>query len=218
MAEPRTIRPLPELDQTRGSQVVPFKELRAQTAELRDRVDQLSADAKDLHARVQSEDLDRRAMQRAQTHPADLLTAAAEDLGMSWNLLARLMRVSPTAIRKWRRGQPITPDNRRQLALVIAFSEALHEVNPRITDASLWLETRLHRATTLTGADLFAAGRIDALLDVAAERMTATEALDMFDPQWKQHYPADENFGVVVADDGIPSIVPAGGGDPSYGR
>jgi hypothetical protein len=218
MAETRTIRPLPELDQTRGSQVVPFKELRAQTAELRDRVDQLSADAKDLHARVQSDDLDRRAMQRAQADPADLLTAVAEDLGMSWNLLARLMRVSPTAIRKWRRGQPITPDNRRELALVIAFSEALREVNPRITDASLWLETRLHRATTLTGADLFAAGRIDALLDVAAERMSATEALDIFDPQWKHHYPADDHFSVVVADDGIPSIVPASGGDPSHGR
>jgi hypothetical protein len=218
MAETRTIRPLPELDETRGSQVLTHQELRAQTAELRDRVDQLSADAKDLHARVQSEDLDRRAMQRAQTDPADLLTAVAEDLGMSWNLLARLMGVSPTAIRKWRRGQPITPDNRRQLALVIAFSEALHEVNPRITDASLWLETRLNRATTLTGADLFAAGRIDALLDVASERMSATEALEIFDPQWKRHYPADENFSVVVADDGITSIVPTGSRDRANGR
>jgi hypothetical protein len=197
---------------------LPLVELRAQTAELRDRADRLSADAKNLHSQVQGEELDRRAMHRAQADPGDLLTAAGEDLGMSWNLLARLVGVTPTAIRKWRRGQPITPDNRRSLAHVIAFSEALSEVNPRITDPALWLETRLHAGTTITGADLFAAGRIDALLDVAAERISATDALEIFDPQWRQRYPSDNQFSVVVAEDGLPSIVPADGGQSSHGR
>lgn len=212
MPEPLlTIQQLPELDETRAPQVRPWFELRAHTAELRDRADQLSADAQVLHSEVQGADLDRWAMRLAQSDPADLLDVVSGDLGMSWNVLAQVVGVSPTAVRKWRRGQPMTPENRRRLALVVAFCEALREINPRITDASLWLETPLHAATTLTGADLLAAGHAEGLLDVAAERISPATALAEFDQAWRETYPADYRFRVVDASDGLPSIVPADG-------
>lgn len=206
--EARTIRPLPELDETRAPQVLPLFELRAQTADLRDEADRLSANAQALHSEVQGADLEHRAIQMAQSEPSDLLDTVSRRLGISWNVLARLVGVSPTAVRKWRRGQPMLPGNRSRVALVVAFSDALQEVNPRVTDPSLWLETPLHSAATLTGVDLLAAGHADALLDIAAERTSPDVALTAFDPAWREKYPTDQRFRVAVAADGHPSVIP----------
>jgi DNA-binding XRE family transcriptional regulator len=202
-----TIRPLPELDETRTPQLLPM-ELRARTAELRDQAIRISDQAQELHTQVQLADLERRATILAQQDLSDLLSAACDEYGMSWNTLAQLVGVTPTAVRKWRKGQAITPEKRRRLALAIAFCRALSDVNPRITDPALWLEMPLHQATTLTGAVLFADGYADLLLDVAAERLEAASALDIYDADWRVRYAADDSHVVVTADDGLPAIVP----------
>jgi transcriptional regulator with XRE-family HTH domain len=131
-------------------------------------------------------------------------------MGMSWSLLARLVGVSATAIRKWRHGTTLmTPENRSRLALVLAFCDVLGELDPRIVDPSLWFETPLTASTTLTPADLFVAGHTDVLLDLAAERTSPPSLLDLVHPEWRQDYPADVHFRVVEAPDGLPSIIPA---------
>lgn len=207
--ETGTIRPLPALEETRAPQVRPFTELRAHTAELRDDVHRFSQRASQLHVTVQAADLEQRAAQLSQGDPSDLLAVASDRLGMSWSLLSRLVGVSPTAIRKWRRGTAaMTPDNRRRLALVIAFAEVLGELNPRIVDPALWFETPILAATTLTPADLFAAGAVTPLLDFAAERIGGSTLLNEWHPGWREAYPADTRFDVVQAPDGLTSIVP----------
>lgn len=205
-----TIRSLPDLEETHTPQLLPL-ELRARTAELRDEASQVSERAHELHAQVQLADLERRATIIAQQDLNDLLSAACDDYGMSWNILAQLVGVTPTAVRKWRKGQAITPDKRRRLALAIAFCSALGEVNPRITDPALWLEMPLHQATTLTGATLSAEGYTDLLLDLAAERIDATTALDAYDRDWRVRHPADDRHEVVTAEDGLPAIVSRSG-------
>ena len=207
--EGTTIRSLPELDETRTPQVRRLLDLRAHTAELRDSVTRLSTDADRLHTEVQGADLDERTGWLAQTEPSDLLAAASDELGMSWSLLARLVGVSPTAIRKWRKGSAhMSPENRRHLAHVVAFCEVVRELNPRIIDPTLWLETPLTTTTTLTPADLIAAGYASALLDLASQRISAVDLLNDFHPGWRQTYPSDRGFTVVEAPDGHHSIIP----------
>jgi hypothetical protein len=204
----KTIRPLPALDETRAPQILDLFQLRATTAEMRDEATRLSEHAGDLHARVQRADLDRRAAQLAQGDPVDLFATIADDLGMSWALVAELISVTPTAVRKWRRGGTMTPENRLRLGHLVAFCEAIPELNPRITDPALWLETPLAATTTLTPAHLYRAALAQQLLDVASERLDAQTALSSFDPHWQTNYGVDGRFEVVAAPDGLPSIVP----------
>lgn len=204
-----TIRPLPPRDSTRAPQTADdLFELRARTAEVRDGVDRLSERAGELHARVQRADLDYRARELAQSDPKDLLAILSNELGMSWSLVAELVRVSPTAVRKWRQDGPVTPENRLRIAHAIAFCEALVQHNPRITDAALWLETPLTTTTVLRPATLFAAGHAEALLDLAADRVSPVNVLDGFAHDWRTRFPADRAFEVIQAPDGLPSIVP----------
>jgi hypothetical protein len=203
-----TIRRLPAPDETRAPQILDFFELRATTADMRDEATRLSQRAGDLHSQVLRADLDRRAAQLAQGDPADLLATVADDLGMSWTLVADLVGVTPTAVRKWRRGGTVTPENRLRLGHLVAFCEALRELNPRIVDPGLWLETPLAATVTLTPAHLFRAGLAQQLLDFATERLDAQTALSTFDPEWQSKYRVDERFEVVAAPDGVPSIVP----------
>jgi hypothetical protein len=205
-----TIRPLPAPDQTRTPQIVDrdLFELRAQTAEIRDEAARLHERAGQLHTSVQAADLDRRAAALAQNNPADLLETLGEDLGMPWSLVAELIGVSPTAIRKWRKGGALTPDSRIRLARLVAFCQVIAELEPRITDPALWLQTQLAAATSLTAKDLYAAGHADQLLDLAAQRASRTEVLDAFSANWRSIYPADDHHRVVIAPDGVPSIIP----------
>lgn len=204
-----TIRPLPPPDQTRTQQIVDrdLFELRAKTAELRDEAARLSSDADALHTSVQTIDLNQRAVALAQSDPSDLLEAVGRHLGMPWSLVADLIGVSPTAIRKWRKGGSMTPENRISLGRLVAFCQLIPELDPRILDPALWLQTPLDPATTLTAGDLYVAGYADQLLGLAAGRASATEVLDQFSADWRSTHPADRHHRVVIAPDGIPSIV-----------
>src|SRR3954462_15771801 len=132
MSTQSTIRPLPAPDQTRTPQIreLDLFELRAASAEIRDQAAQLSNRADALHNDVQRADLDRRALALQQSDPADLLMALGADLGMPWSLVAELVGVSPTAVRKWRRGGTLTPESRFRLARIVAFCQMIGELDP----------------------------------------------------------------------------------------
>jgi hypothetical protein len=102
----------------------------------------------------------------------------------------------------------MSPSNRLKLGRVLAFCEALQEVNPRVTDPALWFDTPLVATSTLKPVQLYSADWLKELLDIAAERRSAQDVLDSFSPEWRSATAADDNFTVVIASDGIPSIVP----------
>lgn len=197
-----------ELDQTRSPQT----RLRAPaplvgTADLRDEVTDLHERATNLHEDTQSLELDRRASQLAQAGPQELLSSLRQEQGLAWETLAHMLGVSSAAIRKWRRGEQISAENRHRLARVIAFCELLSLVDPRITDPAQWLEEPLLSDTTLRAADLYAAELLSPLLSVAAGRMERAALLEQFDPDWRDRYSRDTRWRVEEGPDGQPLIV-----------
>lgn len=206
-----SIRSLPERDQTLTPQIrEDVFELRARSAEARDHAANLANEAQDLHDRVQAFELDDRAAALAQNDPRDLLAALGDERGMPWSLVADLVGVSPTAVRKWRRGGALTPDTRSRLARLVAFCQLVPEVDPRIGDVALWLQSPLIAGTTtLTPANLFARGEEIALLNRAAKRTTAEQLLDAVHRNWRGTTRPDDRHRVVEATDGVMSIVPA---------
>lgn len=205
-----SIRSLPERDRTATPQIRDdVLELRAQSAEARDHAASLVSRAEDLHDRVQAFDLDDRAGALAQNEPADLLNVLGDERGMPWSLVAQLVGVSPTAVRKWRRGGALTPDRRSRLARLVAFCQVVSEMDPRIDDVALWLQSPvISGATTITPADIFAQGAEIALLNRAAGRSAPEQLLDTVDADWRTTTRPDSHHKVVEAPDGVMSIVP----------
>lgn len=212
MSDPAsTIRSLARQDQTRAPQVVQpdFYTMHAQIAEVHDDAARTTDRAKALDERVQHAHLEQRAATRSQSDSDVLLAELSDALGMPWSLVARLLVVSPTAVRKWRKGGALTPDSRLRLARLVVFCEMLREADPRIVNPALWLQTQMTSSTVLTRADLYALDHADDLLLMAAGRRTPEDILDTAEPDWRSSHPADDKHRVVRADDGVPSIVPA---------
>lgn len=209
MTASSAIRSLPATEKTQTPQIrdLDLLELRATTAEIRDRASEIAGRADDLHGRVQRADLDQRAAALQQTAPQDLLETLADELGMPWSLVAELSGVTAAAVRKWRRGGTLTPESRYRLARIVAFCQVVVELNPRIADPVLWLQSPLSSHTTLTAKDLYAVGEADGLLDVVAERIEAVQLLDRVAAGWQSTHRPDEHHRVVLGPDGVPSIV-----------
>jgi hypothetical protein len=205
-----SIRQLDPSDQTTTPQIREdvFK-LRARTAEVRSHAASLANRADDLHDRVQEFDLDDRAAALAQNDPSVLLSLLGDELGMPWSLVAELVGVSPAAVRKWRRGGSLTPESRARLGRLVAFCQILPEVEPRIADVALWLQTPvISGSTTITPVDFFARGSDVALLNRAAKRVTSEQLLDAEIPNWRATTRPDSRHRVVEAPDGVLAIVP----------
>ena len=174
---------------------------------LRDNVGFLHEDVADLHQAVRSKALDERTTIAAMRSANELLRELASERGLSWALIAKLAGVTPTAIRKWRRGEAITPENRRSLARVAVFLDMVAEATLPLADPASWLEMPLSDESTLTPTDLYAADRLESLLEVASARIGAHAALDEFDPNWRTTHARDDRFRVEEAADGGRSIV-----------
>jgi hypothetical protein len=165
----------------------------------------LDQEITDGYRGVRRRQLDERTTAIAQREPRELLDELATAWGLSWAAIARLVGVSSAAVRKWRRGESITGDHRRGIARVVAFLESVTQcVNP-LSDVASWLEMRISDDTDYSALDLYAAGQLDLVLDLAAQAIGAHEALDEFDPTWREK--ADRRFAVVDAPDGLPAIV-----------
>lgn len=205
-----SIRPLAPTDQTTTPQIrEEVFELRARAAEVRSQAASLATSADDLHDQVQEFDLDDRAAALVQNEPTVLLSLLGDELGMPWSVVADLVRVSPTAVRKWRRGGSMTAETRGRLARLVAFCQIVREIEPRIADVVLWLQSPLiSGSATVTPIDLFAQGSDVALLNRAAKRLTAEQLLDDEVPNWRATSRPDNRHRVVEAPDGVLAIVP----------
>jgi hypothetical protein len=207
-----SIQPLQqrERDRTAAAQITDdVILLRATTAEVRDQANSLANQASVLHDRVQQFDLDDRTMTLSQNDLTDLLNSLGDDLGLPWSVIAELVGVSTTAVRKWRRGGEITHERRARLARLLAFCSIVPKLDPRIDDIARWLQTPLIvGASTLTPADLFVRNAEIPLLNRVADRTKSEELLDRILPDWRDTTRPDNRHQVVMASDGVPSIVP----------
>jgi hypothetical protein len=175
--------------------------------EVRDEVQVVGQDAEGLHGELRIHALDARTSELAQRDPTELLRDLSAAYGVSWTLIAKLLSVSQTSVRKWRRGEAITPENRRAIARVVAFLQTLQEAVPNMCDPASWLEMRISDEATLTPADLYLLGRYELLLDLAGLHYAPHEVLYAVDPRWRDRYAPDNSHQVIIAPDGQPSII-----------
>jgi transcriptional regulator with XRE-family HTH domain len=181
--------------------------LAQKAGEVRDEVRIVGEDVEGLHGTLQTRALDARTAELAQGETASLLSELASTHGLSWRLIGKLLGVSQTSIRKWRRGESVTPEHRRRIAMLLAFLERLHESSPSMCEEASWLEMRISEESTLTPADLYAMRRYELLFDLAGLHRAPHEVLVAFDPGWRVKYGVDERYEVQLAADGQPSIV-----------
>jgi hypothetical protein len=174
-----------------------------QTSALRYQAGHSHARAIQLDRLVNSVGVAERATRLEHLSIRSLLDALSTRWGMSWTLIAKLSDVSVQTLRNWRAGDPSSPENRAKCASVVALVETLSD-QLLIEDPASWLEIPL-ASTSLSLADLVAAGRSDLVLDYAGSRVSEPERLlNLFDPDWRERY--DRRFETFIDSDGQYSI------------
>lgn len=161
---------------------------------------------RDQHHEDRRAQLRQAASQLGWQDPKDILRRLANEYGMSWAAIARMVGVSPTAIRKWRKGDPVSPEGREALARLLAFLQYAEGCQP-ITDIGRWLEMRVASDCRLTPIDLYVMGEADGLLDWLGSHATVSEMLDRVDPDWRSKFARDTQFAVGDGPDGDRAIV-----------
>jgi hypothetical protein len=177
---------------------------------LRDRAGSLKNEVDGTHHEARAQRLDELTAMIARQDPHEVLAELSGRYGLSWSTLAKLVAVSPTAIRKWRKGDAISADNRRALSRVRAFLDLLERNASPLEDVASWLEMRVSDDATVTAVDLYVAERMDLILDLASARTSPHGALQSFDSEWRSKFARDTKFRVVRASDGMPAIVETG--------
>jgi hypothetical protein len=129
----------------------------------------------------------------ARQEPRDLLATLSDKWGMSWSDIARLVGVSVPALRKWRMGEPPSGMNRSKIARLVAFLELLSRAP--VHDPVGWLEVPIVPGYSVRGIDLYAADKIDLLLDYAYMGLQPQSVLEQFDSDWHVKY--REAFEIV---------------------
>ncbi len=169
---------------------------------LRDETSTLDADVVGGHRTAQRLSLELRAREWARRDVPRLLRELSSQRGLGWSDIARLVGVSVQALRKWRRGEPVTGEHRLAVARLAAFLDLLED--ELIDDPAGWLEMPLVAGYLPRYLDLYRAGRIDLLFELAGLRVTPEQALDELAPDWRQRLRLESE--VFEAGDGHLSI------------
>ncbi len=164
-------------------------------------VDHPTEDVAQAHHNSLRFQLDSHAEAAARKAPVQLLDHLAE-WGFSWTSIANVLGVSIPAVRKWRQGNPLSGENRRNLAQLVAFVGVLEE-DYLIRDSASWLDMPLAESG-FTGIDVLASGHILELMQYAAGRINSHDLLDSALPTWRDNQ--DERFEVYEAPDGKRAI------------
>lgn len=181
-------------------------ELLNQVSAVYDRARDNVRDARELHRRVHRLQFDELMWTYARREPSETLRELSRRYGLSWSLIARLVGVSATAVRKWRAGEAVSPASRQALSRLAALLALMTKLLSPIAEPASWLEMPISDRTMVTPADLFAAGGVQSVIELAAGQIPSDAVLDEFDPEWRARTAPDRRFEVVVADDGLPAI------------
>lgn len=138
--------------------------------------------------------------------PRDVANYLLDDLGVGQLITARAVGVTPTAVRKWRRGEQARPEHRGRLAEFAALNSLLNEVS--LHDPAGWLDIPISVESTVTPLDLFVGGRPDLAVLFGSRLSDPQETLDSFDPDWRTQRASDRDYEVVTLSDGSRSVVP----------
>ena len=186
--------------------VVPIgtRALSIEADELRTRTDLTGDQMHDLHDRIRATTLDQRTLNKSRHDVPALLDELAYQHGMAWTHIAEIAGVSVSAVRKWRRGNDASAENRSRLAKFAALLDTLEE-EARIEDPATWMEMELPLGLGyyIRPLDLYLNGQAMAILDIAEQRKPIEHILDDIRPDWRA---ARSRFEVFEDTDGMRSI------------
>lgn len=182
-------------------------QLTERSGAVRGQAHQLSSDTQDVHRDTTFTEWSARTAIRGKEAPTDVLGELAQ-LGFAWRDIARMVGVSVPAVQKWRRGERITGDNRRNLASLLAACDLVTE-HYMVSEVASWFEMPLVNDAPVTPADLYAADRVDLVFEYASGHPDPEVVLTDFDPTWRDRYRSA--FEVFTGPDGQPSLRPKSG-------
>lgn len=162
----------------------------------------VNRDAAEIHHDALRLQLDARTSRSARQDPAALL-AELSQMGFAWRDIARMVGVSVPALRRWRNGELPSGENRRRIAQLVAFVEIVRGDHLVFEPAS-WMEVPIVRDAPTTSIDLYAAGHLDVIFDLASDQCSPEAALDAAIPDWRVRFRS--NWEVGTAEDGQPYI------------
>jgi hypothetical protein len=178
------------------------RDLTEQAGFLRNRTALVTDDATEVHHRSFRVQLDARIARLVTRDPVQLLDEVA-DLGFAWRDVARMIGVSVPALRRWRLGERSTGENRRAIAELLAFIQIIAS---EVFEPASWMEVPISGSAPTTAIDLYAAGQLNIVFDLATGNTAPEAALDLTDPGWRERYRSD--WEVATADDGQPYLRP----------
>ncbi|MFF2816344.1 hypothetical protein ACFVT9_12570 [Kitasatospora cineracea] len=129
------------------------------------------------------------------------------DLGFAWRDVARMLGVSVAAVQKWRRGDGVTGNNRRNIASLLAVCD-MTTSHYGVDEIASWFEMPLVSGCPITPIDLYAQARPDLVFDYASGHSDPEQVLSNLDPEWREH--SRSSFEVFEAADGELAIRPKG--------
>ena len=191
---------LAPIDQTRST-------LSDRVGFIRTQVHHLDGDARVLHEKTYTDELDQRCRELSKANIGELL-GKLNDLGFAWRDVARMVGVSVPALQKWRRGEKITGENRLRLAKVLAIVETVQN-DMMVADPASWFEIPIRTGVHLTPIDLVASDMPALVFDLANNHDQPEGILDRFDTNWRTTL-VDSQFETFIALDGSRSIRPRG--------
>jgi transcriptional regulator with XRE-family HTH domain len=134
----------------------------------------------------------------------DLLDELAQ-LGFARRHVARLVGVDVPTLAQWRgvrheSREPMSPDDLDKLAALLDVCTLVRNTS-FVPDVAAFFETPLLPNAPIRPMDLYAAGRVDLLLDWASRTVQDPAALlSTFDPNWRERYHSE--YEVFEATDG----------------
>jgi transcriptional regulator with XRE-family HTH domain len=194
------VQPAPSPSATRTTTVL----LTEDASNLRNRVQALQQNVVDTHHQTHELEWRERTSRCVRGSARDLLVQLG-GLGFGWRDIARLLGVSVAAVQKWRKGESISGDNRRNIAELAAACELI-AAHFYVDEIASWFETPLTGGVEITPIDLWTAGRQDLLFEYASTPSDPELLLAKFDPNWRESVSSD--FEVFRGDDGQLSIRP----------
>lgn len=153
----------------------------------------------------------------AGTPAVDLLASLHDRLGLEWQRVAQLLRVSVPALNKWRRGGGLAPGTDLGLRRLVAFCELLSKAG--VGDIGAWFASTPVEGIPLTRGDVYSVGGSDDLLASIHQPKFPEALLDRWLPRWRELQPArlfhpkvafDDDGTVLVTLDDMPGVLGVG--------
>lgn len=176
-------------------------------ASLRDHAGMVTADVALLHENYLQALLNSETDDKVKVGLSALLVELTEGYGLGWSDIARLVKVSVPAIRKWRNGGEISPQRLHAVAQLAAFLKILHDND--VVDPAAWIATPISPEVdrSLTKASMYADGHSVPLLAYADDHISLEQLLRLVGVAPDKIAAKTQ---LVRGEDGSISIVPLG--------